>query len=278
MLKNTKIKPMRLPSLVLLISFFYCAALFAVDDFILLQSTTSTKNSGLYDYLIPLFKTDTGIDVRVVAVGTGQALRNAENGDADVLVVHAKVREEKFVAQGFGLQRHQFMYNDFVIVGPASDPADVAKSETVKESLQRIVKVGSSFVSRGDDSGTHTKELELWRSAGISVSGASGGWYKEVGAGMGATLNASVALQAYTLSDRATWLNFGNKQDYRLLFEGDPPLHNQYSVIVVNPARHTHVKLALAQRFADWLLTDRGQQAIADYHIDGDQLFFPNAQ
>ena len=275
---RSKIKPMCLRSLVCLVSLLYCSGLFAEDNFILLQSTTSTKNSGLYDYLIPLFTADTGIDVRVVAVGTGQALRNAQNGDADVLIVHAKSREERFIIEGYGLQRHQFMYNDFVIVGPTSDPADVAKSETVKESLQRIVKAGSSFVSRGDDSGTHTKELELWRSAGLTVSDASGGWYKEVGAGMGATLNASVALQAYTLSDRATWLNFGNKKDYRLLFEGDPPLHNQYSVIVVNPARHTHVKLKLAQTFADWLLAARGQRAIAGYHIAGDQLFFPNAK
>ena len=268
---------MLLRSFLFLICFSYVAGALAEDKFILLQSTTSTKNSGLYDYLIPLFTADTGIDVRVVAVGTGQALGNARNCDADMLIVHSKSREEKFIAEGYGLQRHEFMYNDFVIVGPASDPAEVAKYETVKESLQRIVKTGGSFVSRGDDSCTHTKELELWQLAGLSISGASGGWYKEVGAGMGATLNASVALQAYTLCDRATWLNFGNKKDYRLLFEGDPPLHNQYSVIIVDPARHPHVKLKLAETFTNWLLSAHGQQLIASYQIAGDQLFFPNA-
>tara|TARA_R110002096_G_scaffold20146_6_gene67109 strand:- start:81 stop:896 length:816 start_codon:yes stop_codon:yes gene_type:complete len=248
----------------------------ADNPFILLQSTTSTKNSGLYDYLLPKFKQESGIDVRVVAVGTGQALRNARNGDADVLIVHAKTREEEFVAQGYGVKRHELMYNDFVLIGPASDPAGVLKAKDVKHALQKISQTKSVFVSRGDDSGTHIKELSLWALADVDAVKDSGTWYREAGAGMGATLNTAVSMDGYTITDRATWISFGNKQNHVLVLEGDPPLHNQYSVIAVNPARHPHVKVALVETFIDWLLSDQGQQLIADYRVQGEQLFFLN--
>lgn len=244
--------------------------------YILLQSTTSTKNSGLYDYLIPKFKQDTGIDVRVVAVGTGQALRNARNGDADVLIVHAKSREEEFVAEGYGLKRHELMYNDFVVVGPESDPANVLQANNVKQALQSISQTQSIFVSRGDDSGTHIKELSLWTLASVDAVKDSGTWYREAGAGMGATLNTTVSMNGYTITDRATWISFGNKQNHVLVLEGDPPLHNQYSVIAVNPAKHSHAKVTLTQTFIDWLLSDQGQTHIADYRVHGEQLFFLN--
>lgn len=241
---------------------------------LLLQSTTSTQNSGLYDYILPLFEGATGIDVQVVAVGTGQALRNARNGDADVLLVHAKPDEEQFVAEGFGIARHDLMYNDFVVTGPRTDPAGLSAAATVAEALTLIAESGARFVSRGDDSGTHKKERALWASAGITPGGRA---YIESGSGMGATLRMAVELQAYTLSDRATWLAFNGKRDAAIAFEGDPPLHNQYGIIIVNPARHGHVNLAAATRFQDWMLGPEGQAAIAGFRVHDTQLFFPNA-
>lgn len=247
------------------------------DPFILLQSTTSTQNSGLFDHLLPRFKAATGIDVRVVAVGTGQAIRNAANGDGDVLMVHAKAAEEAFVAEGHGFARADVMYNDFVLVGPEADPAGVDGIAEVITALRRIADAGAPFLSRGDDSGTHKAELRLWSKAGIDAVGASGTWYRETGSGMGATLNIGVGTGAYVLTDRATWIAFGNKGGHRILSEGDPLLFNQYGIIAVNPARHPHVKAELAQQFVDWILSPEGQGAIADYRVDGQQLFFPNA-
>lgn len=250
------------------------------DDapYILLQSTTSTKNSGLYSYLLPKFKDETGIEVRVVAVGTGQALRNAQNGDADVLIAHAKTRELDFVSKGFGIQRHELMYNDFVIVGPKVDPAGALEASKVVEALKKIADKQSIFLSRGDDSGTHIKELSLWELANIDVDAGGSNWYREAGAGMGATLNTAVSMNAYTLSDRATWISFGNKQDHVIVFEQDPPLNNQYGIIAVNPEKHPHVKIELTQQFIDWLLSEEGQSAIASYRVQDQQLFFPNAK
>jgi len=259
--------------------FVFNAFAYAEDNpYILLQSTTSTKNSGLYDYLLPKFTDDAGIDVRVVAVGTGQAIKNASNGDADVLIVHAKSREEKFVAEGYGLQRHEIMYNDFVIVGPKSDPASIGDSDKVVDALWNIANTKSVFVSRGDDSGTHIKELSLWSLADVDVAAHSGTWYREAGAGMGATLNTAVSMDGYTMTDRATWVSFGNKQHHKIVFEGDPPLNNQYSVIAVNPAKHPHVKIEMVNTFIDWLLSDHGQELIGEYRVENQQLFFPNAK
>ncbi len=246
--------------------------------FIVLQSTTSTAASGLYDHILPLFEAETGIEVRVVAVGTGQALKNARNGDGDVVLVHAKAQEEAFVAAGWGVARHDVMYNDFVIVGPAEDPAGVASAVDAPAAFVRIAKAMAPFVSRGDNSGTHTKERAIWAEAGIDPTAASGTWYRELGAGMGAALNAALAMGAYTLSDRGTWISFKNKGRHRVLFEGDARLRNQYGVILVNPARHPHVKARDGQTFINWLLGPKGQQAIASYRVDGRQLFFPNAQ
>ncbi|MEM7194111.1 MAG: substrate-binding domain-containing protein [Pseudomonadota bacterium] len=244
---------------------------------ILLQSTTSTKNSGLYDHLLPRFSSDTGITVNVVAVGTGQALRNARNGDADVLLVHAREAEEAFVRDGFGVERFDLMYNDFVIVGPRADPADIRNSTNAGTALQKISASGSLFTSRGDDSGTHKKERMLWQQSGIDVDIHSGSWYRETGSGMGATLNIAIGLGAYALTDRATWISFENKHDFTIHVEGDQRLHNQYGVILVNPDKHLHVKQAAAQTFIDWLLSSAGQSSIAGYKLDGEQLFFPNA-
>ncbi|WP_248304767.1 substrate-binding domain-containing protein [Breoghania sp. L-A4] len=249
----------------------------ADDPFIVVQSTTSTQNSGLLDYLLPMFKEKTGIEVRVVAVGTGQAIKNAVNGDGDVLLVHAKPAEEKFVADGFGVKRFDLMYNDFVVVGPASDPAGVASSNDILGSLKKIADAGAPFASRGDDSGTHKKEKALWKEAGGDPDAASGSWYRETGSGMGATLNAAVGMGAYALTDRATWIAFQNKGDYKIAVEGDDRLFNQYGVILVNPEKHANVKVKEGQAFVDWLLSAEGQKAIASYKVDGQQLFFPNA-
>ena len=246
-------------------------------EFIVVQSTTSTRNSGLLDHLLPRFTAESGIEVRVVAVGTGQALRNARNGDADVLLVHAKPAEEAFVAGGFGVERFDLMYNDFVIVGPASDPAGIAGANDAVASLAAIARTGAAFASRGDDSGTHRKELELWSQTGADTASASGGWYRETGSGMGATLNVAVGMSAYTLTDRATWIAFGNKGDFGIHVEGDSRLFNQYGVILVNPRMHPHVKAAAGQAFIDWLLGPEGQSAIASFRIGDRQLFFPNA-
>ena len=250
----------------------------AQDKFITVASTTSTANSGLFDHLLPMFEEKTGIEVRVVAVGTGKALQQARDGDADVLFVHAKGREEAFVEKGFGVERFDVMYNDFVIVGPTEDPAGVRGMSDVVAALQKIADSKSAFASRGDDSGTHTKERNLWKEAGIDVEAASGGWYRETGSGMGATLNTGVAMGAYVLADRATWIAFENKSDTKVLVEGDEKLFNQYGIILVSPERHPHVKVEEGQAFIDWVLSTEGQDAIADYKLDGQQLFFPNGQ
>ena len=249
----------------------------AEERFIILQSTTSTQNSGLFDAILPRFQSRTGIEVRVVAVGTGQALKNARNGDGDVLLIHAKPEEEAFVAMGWGVKRYDVMYNDFVIVGPADDPAGIAGMQEAGAVLRKIAQTQVAFISRGDESGTHKKERALWKIAAVDPLEASGTWYREVGAGMGATLNTAVGMQAYTLTDRGTWLSFRNKADYTILVEGDPQLFNQYGVILVNPAKHPHVKAGLGQRFIDWLVGPEGQSLIAGYTIAGQPLFFPNA-
>ncbi len=250
---------------------------FAQDQSIIVQSTTSTANSGLYDYLLPIFQDETGIQVNVVAVGTGQAIKNAENCDADVLLVHAKPAEEKFVASGFGTTRTDLMYNDFVIVGPKEDPAGVNGMTDVQGALGKIAETGALFASRGDDSGTHKKEVALWRDTGIDPKASSGDWYRETGSGMGATLNAGIGMGAYVMTDRATWINFANKQDYTIEVQGDEDMFNQYGVIPVNPAKCPAVKVDAAQAFNDWLISDKGQDVIASYKVDGQQLFFPNA-
>lgn len=249
----------------------------AQDEFIVVQSTTSTQNSGLFEHILPIFLAQSGIEVRVVAVGTGQAIKNAMNGDGDVLFVHAKAAEEKFIAEGHGVARFDVMYNDFVIVGPSQDPAGVAGMHDVVAALGRIAETAAPFASRGDDSGTHKAELKLWAAAGIDVSAASGGWYRETGSGMGATLNTGMGMGAYVLTDRATWIAYGNKGDYQIAVEGDPKLFNQYGIILVNPEKHPNAKAEAGQAFIDWVLSEAGQQAIADYRIDGQQLFFPNA-
>ena len=250
----------------------------AEDRSILVQSTTSTANSGLYDYILPLFTEKTGIKVNVVAVGTGQAIKNAMNGDGDVLLVHAKPAEEKFVAEGWGIERFDVMYNDFIIVGPPSNPAEIAGTKDAVDALKKIAASSSPFASRGDNSGTHKKEIALWKSAGIDPTAASGTWYRETGSGMGATLNAAVGMGAYALTDRGTWIAYKNKGDYGIAVAGDVDLFNQYGVILVNPARHPNVKAEDGQVFIDWILSDAGQQAIASYQLDGQQLFFPNAR
>ncbi|MBS4011352.1 MAG: extracellular solute-binding protein [Roseovarius sp.] len=250
----------------------------AQDQFIVVQSTTSTQNSGLFDHLLPIFRDRTGIEVRVVAVGTGQAINNAMNGDGDVLFVHAKASEEKFVAEGHGLQRSDVMYNDFILVGPSADPAGIAGTKDIAAALTKIAEVGAPFASRGDDSGTHKAELKLWKEAGVDAAAASGAWYRETGSGMGATLNTGTAMGAYVLTDRATWISFGNKGEHQIAVEGDNRLFNQYGIILVNPEKHANVKAEAGQTFIDWILSTEGQQAIADYKIDGQQLFFPNAE
>ena len=250
----------------------------AQDDFILVQSTTSTQNSGLFDHILPVFEAETGIAVRVVAVGTGQAIRNAANGDGDVLFVHAKPAEARFVADGHGVERFDVMYNDFVIVGPADDPAGVAGMTDATAALARIAAAEATFASRGDDSGTHKAELRLWEGTGTDVAGASGTWYRETGSGMGATLNTGIAMGAYVMTDRATWTAFGNKGDHAVLVEGDPALFNQYGIILVNPDRHPNVKAEAGQRFVDWVVSEDGQAAIAGFRLDGQQVFFPNAR
>lgn len=262
------------------IAFSLCASapVSAEDNFIIVQSTTSTQNSGLFEYILPNFKEKTGIEVRVVAVGTGQALKNARNGDGDVVLVHSKPDEEKFVTDGWGVKRHDVMYNDFVIVGPASDPAKIAGLKDAPAALKKIAAAEAGFASRGDDSGTHKAELRLWNGTGIDPKQASGTWYLETGSGMGATLNTAIGKQAYTLTDRGTWLSFANKGDFKVLVEGDGRLFNQYGVILVNPKKHANVKAKEGQAFVDWITGREGQQAIASYKIDGEQLFFPNAK
>jgi tungstate transport system substrate-binding protein len=250
----------------------------AAQRFITVASTTSTENSGLFEFILPQFQQATGIEVRVVAVGTGQAIKNAERGDADVLFVHHQPSEEQFVTQGFGVKRHDVMYNDYVLVGPQTDPAGIKGTNDIVAALTQIAATAAPFVSRGDDSGTHKLELSLWEAAGIDVKKASGSWYREAGSGMGATLNTASGLDGYTISDRGTWISFKNKGSLAIVVEGDPRLFNQYGVILVNPAKHAHVKAQGGQAFIDWLISDQGQKAIADFRVDGQQLFFPNAK
>lgn len=249
----------------------------AQERFITVASTTSTEQSGLFGHILPIFTQATGIEVRVVALGTGQALDVGRRGDADVVFVHDRAAEEKFVAEGHGLQRHPVMYNDFVIVGPAADPAHIKGLSDAAEALRRIATAGAPFISRGDRSGTHAAELRLWKQAGVDPTEGRGKWYREIGQGMGPALNTGAAQDAYVLTDRGTWLSFRNRQNLRVLTEGDERLFNQYGVMLVNPQRHPHVKAELGQRFIDWLISPAGQQAIAGYKINGEQLFFPNA-
>lgn len=249
----------------------------AQDRSIVVASTTSTQDSGLFGYLLPLFKAKTNIEVKVIAQGTGQALDTARRGDADVVFVHAKSQEEKFLAEGFGVKRFDVMYNDFVLIGPNSDPAGV-KGKDIETALKAIEAKAAPFVSRGDKSGTHSAELALWKQAGIDISAAKGPWYKEIGQGMGAALNTAGAMNGYVLSDRGTWISFKNRGELEIAVEGDKRLFNQYGVMLVNPEKHPNVKKDFGQAFVDWLISAEGQAAIAGYKIDGQQLFFPNAE
>jgi len=250
----------------------------AADNFITVASTTSTEQSGLFGHLLPLFEKHSRIQVRVVALGTGQALDMARRGDADVVFVHDPAAEEKFIAEGYGVKRQEVMYNDFVLVGPGDDPAKVAGGKDIGAALQKIAAGKSAFVSRGDKSGTHAAELRLWKAAGIDLDKGKGPWYRDTGSGMGPALNTAASLNAYILADRGTWLSFKNRQNLVIVVAGDQRLFNQYGVILVNPAKHPHVKVAAGQQFIDWVLSDAGQKAIADYKIGGEQLFFPNAR
>jgi len=254
-----------------------CVPALAQDKSIVVASTTSTQDSGLFGHILPIFKRATGIDVKVVAQGTGQALDTGRRGDADVVFVHARAAEEKFVGEGAGVKRFPVMYNDFVLIGPKSDPAGVKGTKDIVAALKAIQAKAAPFVSRGDRSGTHQAELALWKDAGIDIAANKGPWYRDIGQGMGAALNTASAMNAYVLSDRGTWISFKNRGDLAIAVEGDQRLFNQYGVILVNPAKHPHVKKELGQAFIDWLVSPAGQKAIADYKIDGQQLFFPNA-
>ena len=248
----------------------------AADRFITVASTTSTENSGLFGHILPLFTKKTGIEVRVVAVGTGQAIRLAERGDADVLFVHHQASEEKFVREGHGLMRFAVMYNDYVVVGPKADPAGIGGLKDAAAAFKKIAAAKATFASRGDNSGTHKAELALWSQAGIDVKGA--GWYRATGSGMGATLNTAAGMGAYALADRGTWISFKNKQDLKIAVAGDPTLFNPYGAIAVNPAKHPHIKVKEAQAFVNWLVSAEGQAAIASFKLEGEPLFFPNAK
>jgi len=249
----------------------------AQEPFINVASTTSTEQSGLFKYLLPEFQKDTGIAVRVVAVGTGQALDIGKRGDADVVFVHDKAAEEKWLAEGNGVKRYPVMYNDFVLIGPKSDPAHVAGGRNITAALKKISEAKPAFVSRADKSGTYSAELRLWKDAGVDIATAKGPWYRETGSGMGPALNTAAGLDAYILSDRGTWLNFHNRSNLTIVVEDDKRLFNQYGVMLVNPAKHPNVKKDLGQKFIDWLVSKRGQEVIASYKINGEQLFFPNA-
>jgi tungstate transport system substrate-binding protein len=249
----------------------------AQEKSITVSSTTSTQDSGLFGHILPLFKAKTGIEVKVISQGTGQALDTGRRGDADVVFVHAKSAEEKFLAEGFGVKRFPVMYNDFVIIGPKSDPAGIKGMKDVAAALNTIKAKGASFISRGDKSGTHIAEINLWMAVGIDIEKDKGPWYKSIGQGMGAALNTAAASNAYVMSDRGTWISFKNKSDLVIAVEGDKRLFNQYGVMLVNPAKHPTVKKELGQQFIDWLVSPEGQKAIADYKINGEQLFYPNA-
>jgi tungstate transport system substrate-binding protein len=253
------------------------ASALAQDKSIIVASTTSTRDSGLFEHILPLFKAKTGIQVKVAAQGTGQALDTGRRGDADVVFVHARSAEEKFLAEGFGVRRYPVMYNDFILVGPKSDPAGVKGTKDIVAALKALKEKEAPFISRGDRSGTHQAELNLWKIAGINIEAAKGPWYRDIGGGMGAALNMASAMNAYVLSDRGTWLSFKNKGDLAIVVEGDKRLFNQYGVMLVNPEKHPTVKKELGQQFIDWLISPEGQKAIADYKINGEQLFYPNA-
>ena len=263
-------------SLLLLVA-IGAVGVWAQERFITVASTTSTEQSGLFGHILPIFEKETGIKVRVVALGTGQALDLARRGDADVVFVHAKAAEERFLAEGEGVQRFPVMYNDFVLIGPKSDPANVGGGKDITEALKKIQAAQAPFVSRGDKSGTHLAELRLWKMSGIDIAKAKGAWYRDVGQGMGPALNTANSMNAYILSDRASWLAFKNRGDLTILVEGDKRLFNQYGVALVNPQKHPNVKKELGQTFVDWLVSPSGQKAIARYKINGEQLFFPNA-
>jgi tungstate transport system substrate-binding protein len=256
------------------LAFYAQGPSYAQDKFIVLASTTSTEDSGLYKHLLPLFKAKYGVDVRVVAQGTGQALATARRGDADVVLVHDKEAELRFIADGFGVDRREVMYNDFIVVGPKSDPAKIHKLGDVLEAFRRISTSQSAFLSRGDKSGTHAAELRYWKMADVNATLGKGGWYKEAGAGMGATLNTASAMNAYTFADRGTWLSFKNRGTLGILVEGDQKLRNQYGVMLVNPEKHLHVKKELGMLFVNWLSSSEGQIAIASFKVDGQSLFF----
>jgi len=262
---------------VLFAALVHSAPAIAEDRSIVVASTTSTQDSGLFGYLLPIFKAKANIEVKVIAQGTGQALDTARRGDADVVFVHAKSQEEKFLAEGFGVKRFDVMYNDFVLIGPNSDPAGV-KGKDIETALKTIQARAAPFVSRGDKSGTHSAELALWKQAGIDITAAKGSWYREIGQGMGAALNTAGAMNAYVLSDRGTWISFKNRGDLEIAVEGDKRLFNQYGVMLVNPEKYPSVKKELGQTFVDWLVSPEGQAAIAGYKIDGQQLFFPDAE
>jgi len=249
----------------------------AQDKSIVVSSTTSTQDSGLFGHILPLFKQKTGIEAKVIAQGTGQALDTGRRGDADVVFVHAKSAEEKFLAEGQGVKRYPVMYNDFVLIGPKSDPAGIKGMKDVGAALKVIIAKGTPFISRGDRSGTHIAEINLWKASGVDIEKEKGPWYKSIGQGMGAALNTAGASNAYVLSDRGTWISFKNKGDLAIAVEGDKRLFNQYGVMLVNPEKHPNVKKDLGQQFIDWLVSPEGQKAIADYKIDGQQLFYPNA-
>ena len=249
----------------------------AQQKYVTVASTTSTEQSGLFKHLLPIFERKTGIQVRVVALGTGQALDMGRRGDADVVFVHARPLEEKFVAEGYGVRRYEVMYNDFVLIGPKSDPAKIAGGKDAVAAFQQVQRTKSSFVSRGDRSGTHFAELELWKAAGIDIAREKGSWYRETGSGMGPALNTASGMNAYILADRGTWLSFKNRGELAIAIEGDKRLFNQYGIILVNPAKHLGVKRELGQAFIDWIISSEGQDAIAAYKIGGEQLFFPNA-
>ena len=256
---------------------FLCMPVHAQPRYITVASTTSTEQSGLFKHLLPMFEKKAGIQVRVVALGTGQALDMGRRGDADVVFVHARPLEEKFIAEGYGVRRHEVMYNDFVLIGPKSDPAKLAGGKDAVLALKKILETKAPFVSRGDRSGTHFAELELWKAAGIDIAREKGSWYREIGQGMGPALNTAASMNAYVLADRGTWLSFKNRAELAIAVEGDRRLFNQYGIILVNPQKHLGVKKEMGQAFIDWLISSEGQEAIAAYRIGGEQLFFPNA-
>jgi tungstate transport system substrate-binding protein len=259
------------------VSAVFASHAYAQDKSIVVASTTSTQDSGLFGHILPMFKAKTGIDVKVVAQGTGQALDTARRGDADVVLVHAKLAEEKFLSEGFGVKRYPVMYNDFILIGPKGDPAGIKGSKDIVAALGAIKAKGADFISRGDKSGTHQAELNLWKVAGVDIAKDKGPWYKEIGQGMGAALNTASASNAYVLADRGTWLSFKNRGDLVIAVEGDKRLFNQYGVMLVNPEKHPSVRKDLGQQLIDWLVSSEGQKAIADYKINGEQLFYPNA-